>query len=502
MKRRLLYIISFPFLAGVFLASIIHIDRSVSFLVVLVAIVTAIYAFVARFYDEKSHWRIFLLISIVVITFAFGLIRTTTSLPVHLESYGNETKFDATIVTYPRDTSSGQSFVISPIGENSRKRILVRASRYPEYEYGNVISVSGRIDQPKNFEIYDGGPIFDYVSYLAKDGVVGIMRHPEIKPLSDDGGNILSRSLYVLRDIFSRGLENAIREPQSSLALGILVGDTSSFGKEMSDVFRRAGLSHLVALSGYNVTVIAEWFMAIFSYISISLSPVFGSLSIILFAVMTGGSATVIRASIMALLLIMAKRSARRYDVSRALLFAVFVMVLHNPLILTADVSFHLSVLAMIGLIYVSPIISSRISFVTERFALRDIVATTIGVQIFLTPYIMYAMGTFSLSGFISNILVLPVVPYAMALSFVAGFIGMIFPLLSLPFGFIADVVLSYIINVAEYSSSFAISAIDISIPGYITFCIYLAISVYLIKRYRKYPTLEREINSRTHLLS
>src|SRR5690606_38185089 len=128
-----------------------------------------------------------------------------------------------------------------------------------------------------------------------------------------------------------------------------------------------------------------------FSFLPRSLGLASGAGSIVLFAIMTGASATTIRASIMALVVILARGAGRRYDVTRALTFAAVLMVAENPRILAFDIGFQLSFLATLALIFVSPLVSDRLSFVSERFQLREILSTSISTQLFTAPFILYA---------------------------------------------------------------------------------------------------------------
>jgi competence protein ComEC len=402
------------------------------------------------------------------------------------------TKYSALVVSEPEMKDITQRFIVRvsdaegrPVSEN----VLVIANRYPEYSYGDALRIVGTLKRPENFETYAGGPIFDYVSYLYKDGVRYTMYRPKIEKVGEGEGNPVISLLYSIKNHFSQSVESVIHEPESSLLLGLLTGDKTSLGKDVLDDFRRSGLSHIIVLSGYNVTIVAENLMRAFSYMSVALSPFFGVISIILFALMTGASATTVRASIMALLFIFSRRISRRYDVSRALLFAAFLMVMHSPRILVFDISFQLSVLATIAIIYVAPLVRNRLTWVTERYMLRDIVSATIGTQIFVLPYILHVMGTLSIVSIASNTLVLPLVPLAMFSGFITGVIGLISPLLATPLGWLSNIVLSYIVEVAHVSASLPFATIHLSLPLVATVMLYIVFAFLLFYIYKRRPS-------------
>ena len=493
MKRVFLYIVTLSFFLGVFIASVLSLSIYLQYLFFIIGGVFIIVSFIFRGDEGVLFSKKICILGLIIVFTSVGMLRVDLNNKTdELSQYqGEKIEYRGIVSSLPDTKDTTERFIVhiskasdSIVSED----VLVISNRYPEYKYGDEIVFTGILKLPENFETYSGGPIFDYVSYLYKDGVRYIMYRPKIEKVGENMGNPIVAGLYSLKRNFSDSVERVVNEPESSLLLGLLIGDKASLGKDILDDFRRAGLSHIIVLSGYNVTIVADNLMKAFSYVSISASPFLGAISIIFFALMTGASATTVRASVMALLLILSKRVSRRYDVSRALIFAAFLMVLHNPRILLFDVSFQLSVIATIAIIYVAPIIRFRITWVTERFALRDVISTTVGTQILVLPYILHVMGTLSLVSIVSNILVLPVVPLAMFSGFVTGIVGFISPLLSVPLAWISDIVLGYIIEVTHLSASLPFASLNLSLPLSATVMMYLLFIVFLFRFYKKRP--------------
>ena len=132
-------------------------------------------------------------------------------------------------------------------------------------------------------------------------------------------------------------------EPHSAFLGGITIGAREGLPESLQEKFRTTGVAHIVALSGYNITIVAETIMLFLSFLPQYLAIGGGVIGVILFAIMTGASATVLRASIMALLALTARATGRIYTVSWALFLVGFFMVLQNPKILRFDTSFQLS---------------------------------------------------------------------------------------------------------------------------------------------------------------
>ncbi|MEK7574883.1 MAG: ComEC/Rec2 family competence protein [Patescibacteria group bacterium] len=352
-------------------------------------------------------------------------------------------------------------------------KTLVVADLYPKFKYGDRLEIMGLLDKPKNFAD-EGGKIFDYQSYLAKEGIYYQITRPKVKLLSSEEGNFIVEALFNFKQAFLKNVSATIPEPDASLLGGLVVGAKQSLGQNLLDDFRKAGVIHIVVLSGYNITIVADAVIKFFGFLPGYLGQAFGALSIVLFAIMTGGSATVVRASIMALLVVLARTTGRRYNITRALLLAGFFMVLQNPKILVFDSSFQLSFMSTVALIYVSPIIEKYFLFVTEKWGLRSVVTATLATQIFVLPMLLYKMGELSIVALPVNLLILLVIPATMLFGFLAGFVGFISTVLAFPFAFVAYGLLEYELAVVEFFSHlpFAIIAVK-SFPFWFAVLVY-----------------------------
>ncbi|MEK9161495.1 MAG: ComEC/Rec2 family competence protein, partial [Patescibacteria group bacterium] len=210
-------------------------------------------------------------------------------------------------------------------------------------------------------------------------------------------------------------------------------------------------------------TIVAETIMLFLSFLPQYLAISGGVIGVILFAIMTGASATVLRASIMALLALTAKATGRIYTVSWALFLAGFFMVLQNPKILRFDTSFQLSFLATLGLIYLSPIVKNNIGFVTEKLGLREIFSATISAQIAVLPLLIYKTGIVSVVGLPVNFLILPFIPLTMFLGFAVGILGAASYLISIPFAWASYALLQYELFVIDIFSKIPFASVNIS---------------------------------------
>ncbi|MFA5937022.1 MAG: ComEC/Rec2 family competence protein, partial [Candidatus Paceibacterota bacterium] len=193
-----------------------------------------------------------------------------------------------------------------------------------------------------------------------------------------------------------------------------------------------------------------------------------------------GGSSTAIRAGIMATLVLFARGIGRNYDVSRALLVAGVMMILINPFVLVFDVSFQLSFIATMAVIFFAPKIEKYFLWITPRLKLRDIVSVTTACYIFVLPFILYKMGNLSIVALPANILILPFIPLTMIFGFLTGIFGTIWYIFAVPFGYISYFLLHYELSIINFFSNIPYAAL--TMPDF-PFIITLTIYIYFIYR-------------------
>jgi len=204
-------------------------------------------------------------------------------------------------------------------------------------------------------------------------------------------------------------------------------------------------------LSGYNIMLVIVFVKYVLSYVlPYKTRLVFGFGAIVAFAILVGLSATVVRASVMASILLLLQFSGSTYNVLRGLFLAGVLMLLWNPLLLIYDPGFQLSFLATLGLIVLAPYIEKWVRFVPTVLGVREFLVATLATQLFVLPFLLYQIGEFSVVAVLVNVLVLPMVPVAMLLTFFTGLAGFISPVAAVLFGALAQVSLTYILRIAQ----------------------------------------------------
>lgn len=393
-------------------------------------------------------------------------------------SVGTSTTLEALVVTEPVRKENRQRFVVSA----AQGKISVSAELYPTLAYGDRVSLQGVIRKPESFTT-EHGQVFNYPRYLAKDGIGYTLSFPVVEVLEHGGGNFVKKNLFLLRRVFLRALAHVIPQPSAALLGGITVGAEDGMTEHLEEVFRDVGLVHIIVLSGYNITIVADAIQRLLSRFPLFISWAGSGVSIVLFVLMTGASPATVRAGLMALLVIVARAVGRRYDMGRALMLAGALMVLHNPDVLLFDPSFQLSFLATLGLLYGASLMAPVTKYLPEQFGIRESATATLATQLFVFPLLIYRTGEVSVIALLANILVLWTMPAGMSATFAAGLVGMVAPSVALPFGLVAHGIASYVLVVAELLARVPFASVAVGVVPSIVLCGAYGVLFFIVRR-------------------
>lgn len=359
---------------------------------------------------------------------------------------GSEVVVEGVVVKEPDERANTTQYTVQSEGV----KYLVMSDRFSDISYGDRIQATGKLSVPESFET-EYGRTFDYAGYLASRGISYVVSFANIEIVSHNEGNPFISHLLTLKANFLTAIERQLPEPQAGLAEGLLLGVKRALGEDLEQVFRSTGIIHIVVLSGYNIMLVVAFVMYMLAFLLPWRARLcVGVIAIVSFALMVGLSSTVMRASLMAALALVAKGVGRTYTVLHALFVAGLVMLLFNPYLLVYDVGFQLSFLATLGLILVAPLLEKVFTSIPSVIGIRDFFTATLATQLLVLPILLYQIGEFSVVSVLVNVLVLPMVPVAMLATFLMIVLGKISVILSLPFVYIAYGSLTYIIETAN----------------------------------------------------
>jgi competence protein ComEC len=337
---------------------------------------------------------------------------------------------------------------------------LISAGKYPAYQFGDTLELTGNLQKPVVFDT------FDYAGYLSRFDIYSVMYRPRIELIeSTNHYRPYFASLLSVKKSFEQHLNLTYpSEPTSSFMAGLLLGSRKGMPEELTADFQTTGLTHIVAISGYNITLVVSILMAIFKPFGKRISILLAALGIILFTLFVGATPAVVRACIMGLIALLALNSERKGNITIILALTASLMIGYNPKILVYDVGFQLSFLATMGLIYVSPILEPYLKRLPKKLAIRDSINLSLSAQIMALPIIVLNFQNLSLISPISNLLVAgPFIPFSMLFGFVGTMASYISIALGKIIAFPGYLLLQYIVHMIEFTADIPYAAVSIS---------------------------------------
>jgi competence protein ComEC len=385
-----------------------------------------------------------------------------------------------------------------------KNKIRVIAS-CSDCSFGHFVNLVGTLSLPKVTEDFDSN------IFLLSRGIQFEIVNAKIKKVGGFNSRFtLENYLYEFKNLFVEKIKIALpNREESALGAGILITGKGELSKKTLEDFKRSGLVHMVVLSGFNVSIVAQVIISVLSFLPKIITGTLGSISIILFCIMVGGGATVIRSLIMSLIGIFSQVFDLNHSALRAVLIAGGLMIIQNPIIIIGDPSFQLSFACTMGLILLGNSSKHFFSFVTDRFGLREVLSSTVAVQIFSLPLLLKFSGSISAYGIFANIMVVPLIPFAMLFVFFSGVFCFINQNLSMVFSLVSHLILSYILFVVKYISGLNNAMLDIGkTNNFFIVCWYVVVIPLSVMLYRKFSDdssvlgireIKEDINKKIH---
>ncbi|HEX9029779.1 MAG TPA: ComEC/Rec2 family competence protein, partial [Anaerolineales bacterium] len=400
------------------------------------------------------------------------------------------------VVTKPPDEQDNQT-VLTISSERSRLflastwtplhgQVLARLAPGEIYHYGDRLQLRGTIEPPSS------DPASSYRQYLAGQGIYAVMNNPQAVLIAAHQGNPLLDSIYAVKEGAQAVVRRIYPDPEASLVGGILLGNDSGLSPEVANAFRKTSTTHIIAISGFNIGIVAALFSTLFGKLLGSkrrmLAAGLSASGILVYTILVGASASVVRAAVMGGLSLFAVQIGRRQDGLNSLAFTAALMSLFNPAA-PWDVGFQLSFLATLGLVLLAEPWSKAFTIFAKRFLSKGQVDRltgpvaeyflfTLAAQVFTLPVMAYHFGRISLVAFLVNPAILPAQAPLMilgGLSVLLGFVstglGNLSAALAWPF-------VAYTIRAVEWFAALPIPQINL---GQVSLALVLAYYVFLL---------------------
>lgn len=419
------------FLIGVFIASIVYkFSQAYPIAAMMISIAAAIFLVFKRY--SLAAFSVFMILG-AAYYFAYDFYQQKTNIV-----FGQKIKITG-IVSKAESRPNSQVLVID--------NIQITAPRYPVWEYGDQVTIEGVIKKPQ----------VEFENYYAKEGIAGLISFPKLELVSKGHGSRIKVSLFKIKSHFEDSYKKVLPFEQAAFMSGLTLGSTAEFSDEFKEKMRLTGTTHLVALSGYNISIIVRYLGGVFAlwWVTKKFKLPLSVLAVIGFVVMTGAEPSVVRAAIMAMILLLADKIGRTAYIPNVIAATALVMILINPKILVFDVGFQLSFMALIGIIYLEPWLRKRFRAKDEPGFLgwRSNFWTTTSAQLAVLPIIVYQFGFVSPVSIPANVFLLEFIPLTMGLGFFIGFAAIVNYWLSWIIALPAAAFLSYELTIIDIFS-------------------------------------------------
>lgn len=506
-------------LLGIFLASVLHLPAE--FWLLLLALP---FGYLLLFWRDPPLRRWHIVLLCLVLGGLRGQLAQPGPLELELAQFNAQGRASlvGVITAIPEVRASNTVFRVDVakiqtggVWQDVHGRALVYAPRDTPVRYGDEVQVDGAPELPPD------GADFSYRDYLARQSVFTLVRYALVYHVSTGHGDPTLTALYGLRDRAATAIGELLPEPSAALLTGILLGDDNGLPPALRDAFNRTNTSHVIAISGFNIAVVVGVLafllrrpalalgaralalapgraqLRVISFFARHVVTALILLFLVLYTLLVGAQASVVRACIMGGLTLLALALGRRSWAFTALALAAFAMSLLNPFVLW-DAGFQLSFLATLGLLIYAPLFQRPLAALLARrpppapdpsapspaaldtFSslgafLNDAVVVTAAAFIATAPLTIALFHRLSLVGFLTNLLILPVQPAIMFLGGLAASLGVLshaltaFAPAALAFSELAQVLawaaylfLQYTILVVQFTAALPLAALDV----------------------------------------
>jgi competence protein ComEC len=414
-----------------------------------------------------------IVIVVILAAFIFGLTVAA------LEAHGAEKKQRAMMLWQDQKTvirgeivsdtvSRKNSFgvaqtqaILKPASGYGKLRITVKGERY--LSYGDDVVLVGKIKEPQSFSG------FNYPMFLVSQGIFGVLENAEVYVIERDQGSwFISQALGVKHWLYAQFHENLPKD-HAALIIALLAGDKNFLTKSWQEKFSETGTAHMIAVSGFVLTLIMLGIFGLRNYLGLYISLLLMSVCAFVYIVMAGFAPGVLRAAIMAYIYVGAKFFEKEYDLLPILIFTGLIIVLMSPYVLLYDLGFLFSFGSLFGIYFFAPYIKQVLFFVPSKYGIQEIVASTIAAQAATAPLTAYYFQQFSIIAPLANVLILPLVPFLLMI----GYLGAV-PYVGQYVGYSLWVPLEYILRIVDLLSSIPYSSITINIGRKWLFAVYV----------------------------
>ena len=386
--------------------------------------------------------------------------------------------------------------------------LSVNKNKNIELEYGDKILIKGKFVEPSESRNYGG---FDYKEYLKSIKIHGTIKADSIEVLAKNSNNPIFTFANNINLKIKENISKLISEKYGAIFTGLILGDTSKVEEEVNDNFKIANISHVLAISGMHITYIVMGIELLLKRgIGKRKTRIITIIVLVIYMFITGFSPSVVRASIMGIVMLISKLIHRKNDIWTSISLSLFILLMYNPFLIL-NVGLQLSYLGTIGIVCFNKnvynflrklkIRNRKIRYrINRKFILlmdkiKEILSVTLSAQIVILPILLFNFNILGIYFFISNILVSVIIGPIIIVGFVCILISFISIKIAKILSIFMSVGIQILISISEISH-LPFSKIYIPTPKVWQIVIYYICVIVINKIYMSFNLKEPDFTS------
>ena len=387
------------------------------------------------FHIMKSKWIILLFLVLIFGIFRYVQSEIPKDVPTVRDAVHQSIRVQGIVSSEPSIQGMNQQIVINRVSIADHSvfgRILIKLNAFTSVHYGDTVSLNCALQVP---EPANG---FDYARFLQAKGILATCEFPKFVDVVPLKTFSFIRSVLSIKQNLVFQMNRLFPEPHASFLFGVVFGGNVGLDKDVQTDFSRTGTSHILAASGFNVSLFTFVFLGwiIQTPLGKRRGIIVTAFLLFVYVVMAGASAAVVRAAILGAVILLGAFINRRASILNALLLAAVLILFFNPRVLLDDVGFQLSFVATAAILYLVPRLDKYFLFVPETFGMREALVGSLSAILLTLPIMFWQFGSISLVAPLVNLFVLPFIPIVMAVTLIALVVSIVW----LPLGMIAAI--------------------------------------------------------------
>lgn len=418
--------------------------------------------FLCVFFYIRKYLLLFVLSTLWFVIWAyvsdFNLEQINKNLEIVNNYFDKNTKIEVEIKSVSKISDERITYIweIKSLDSNILKNIKaeININWNEKLEKWTIIKLETKIYK---YEPFDS---FEYEKYMFSKGLYFRVYAYNYEIIWQEFVNFVVKYIWQIREDILSKIRKIYTKNEAIFLWWILVWARENLPETLSTNFNNSWLTHLIAVSGFNITILIIFFGFIAKYFPPFIRFIFISTIILLFTILVWFGAPVVRAAIMWIIWYFAVVSWRQSNILAVIIFTLILMITYSPLSINYDASLHLSFLAVLWIIYTEKFFEKVFKFIPEMFEIRTATSITISALIFTFPIMMFNFWQVSIIAPLSNVLVTWTIPIVMFIWFISIIFYSIFPILWMIVGYFARILLRWDILIVNIFWEFDYSII------------------------------------------